>query len=175
MSETMNNPKPIRLVQRSPYANRWPATSPIASDHSVTWSAEMPVGWSARAIRIPIGRKKWRSTHSSTARPLSDKSFGGFTQHILHGREGAQRPIFVDDQRRIDAHLGVVDHGEHPAGQQRVEDPARGLLVEQSAGPRNDEVHPDHQSATPHVGYNGQLGFPLILPGRILPTMPPPR
>src|SRR5256885_12042760 len=104
MSETMNNPKPIRLVQRSPYANKWPATSPIASDHSVTWSAEMPVGWSARAIRIPIGRKKWRSTHSSTARPLSDKSFGGFTQHILHGREGAQRLIFVDDrseERRV--------------------------------------------------------------------------
>src|SRR5438552_5358384 len=81
MSETMNNPKPIRLVQRSPYANKWPATSPIASDHSVTWSAEMPVGWSARAIRIPIGRKKWRSTHSSTARPLSDKSFGRSEEH----------------------------------------------------------------------------------------------
>src|SRR6266550_147649 len=172
-SETMKSTNPMTFVQRSWYANRWPATSPIASDHSVTWSAEMPVGWSARAIRIPIGRKNWRSTHSSTARPLSDKSFGGFTQHILHGREGAQRLIFVDDQRRIDAHLGVVDHGEHPAGQQRVEDPSRGLLVEQPAGPRNDEVHPDHQSATPHVGYNGQLGFPPLQLGQHLRAQPP--
>src|SRR5256884_7938437 len=108
MSETMNNPKPIRLVQRSPYANKWPATSPMASDHSVTWSAEIPVGWSARAIRMPIGRKKWRSTHSSTARPLCDKSFCGFTEHILHGGESAHRLILVDHEGWVDANLGVV-------------------------------------------------------------------
>src|SRR5438093_10582956 len=130
ISETMNNANPMTLVQRSWYANRWPATSPITSDHSVTWSAEIPVGWSARAIRMPMGRKKWRSAHSSTALPLCDKSLCGFTEHILHGGQGAHRLILVDHQRWIDANLGVVDHREDAAGEQRVEDPARSLLVE---------------------------------------------
>src|SRR5881392_1433996 len=134
MSETMKSTNPITLVQRSWYANRWPATSPIASDHSVTWSAEMPVGWSARAIRIPMGRKKCRSTHSSTARPLSDKSFRGFTEYVLHGGEGAHRLVLLDDQRRIDAYLGIVDHREHAAGQEGVENPPRRLLVQQFPG-----------------------------------------
>src|SRR5438046_9087725 len=142
MSETMNRTRPIALVQRSRYANRWPATSPIASDHSVTWSAEIPVGWSARAIRIPMGRKKCRSAHSSTAWPLCDKSFCGFTEHILHDGEGAHRLILVHHQGWMDANLGVVDHREDAAGEQRVEDPARGLLVDQPAGPGDDEVHP---------------------------------
>src|SRR5437867_12288110 len=130
MSETMNNPKPIRLVQRSPYANKWPATSPIASDHSGTWSAEIPVGRSPRAIRIPLGRKNCSTAHSSTAWPLCDKSFCGFAEHSLHEGEGAHRLILVDHQGWIDANLGVVDHREDAAGEQRVEDPARGLLVE---------------------------------------------
>src|SRR6267143_1253594 len=115
MSETTNSTNPITLVQRSWYANRWPATSPITSDHSVTWSAEMPVGWSARAIRMPTGRKKCRSAHSSTAWPLCDKSFCGFTEHILHGGKGAHRLILVDHQGRIDANCGVVDHREPAA------------------------------------------------------------
>src|SRR5229473_657959 len=162
MSETMKSTNPITLVQRSRYANRWPATSPMARDHSVTWSAEIPVGWSARAIRMPMGRKKCRSAHSSTARPLCNKSFCGFTEHILHGGEGAHGLILVDDQGRIDAHLGVINHREHAAGQQRIEDPAGGLLVEQLAGPGDDEVHPDHEAAAPHVRHDRQLGFPAL-------------
>src|SRR5207248_2797059 len=95
-SETMKSTNPMTFVQRSWYANRWPATSPITSDHSVTWSAEIPVGWSARAIRIPMGRKKWRSAHSSTAGPLCAKSFCGFTAHFLHGGKGAHRLVLDD-------------------------------------------------------------------------------
>src|SRR5438876_1224186 len=162
MSETMKSTNPMTFVQRSWYANRWPATSPITSDHSVTWSAEIPVGWSARAIRIPMGRKKCRSTHSSTARPLCDKSFCGLTDRILHGGEGAHRLILVDHEGWIDANLGVVDHRQHPAGQQRVEDPACGLLVDQPAGSGDDEVHPDHEAAAPHVRHDRQLGFPTL-------------
>src|SRR2546427_4341041 len=162
ISETMKSTTPIALVQRSRYANRWPATSPIASDHSVTWSAEIPVRWSARAIRMPMGRKKCRSAHSSTARPLCDKSVCGFTEHILHRSEGAHRLILVDHQGWIDANLGVVDHREYAAGQQRVEDPARGLLVEQLAGPGDDQVHPDHEASAPHVRHDRQLRFPAL-------------
>src|SRR6266705_3398143 len=145
ISETMNSPNPMRFVQRSWYANRCPATTPITSDHNVTWSAEIPVGTSARAIRMPIGRKKWRSTHSSTACPLCDKSLCGFTEHVFHDGEGAHRLVLLDHERRIDAHLGVVDHRQHPAGQQGVENPARGLLVEQRPRSGNDEVHPDQE------------------------------
>src|SRR5260221_584322 len=162
ISETMKSTNPIRLVQRSWYANRWPATSPIASDHNVTWSAEMPVGWSARAIRMPMGRKKCRSAHSSTAWPLCDRSFCGFTEYILHGGKGAHRLILVDHQGRINANLGVVDHREHAAGQQGVEDPARGLPVEQLASAGDDEVHPNHETAAPHVRNDRQLGFPAL-------------
>src|SRR2546427_1168974 len=162
MSETTNSTNPITFVHRSWYANRWPATSPITSDHRVTWSAEIPVGWSARAIRMPMGRKKWRSAHSSTAWPLCDKSLCGFTEHILHGGQGPHGLILVDHQGWIDANLGIVDHREHAAGQQRVEDPARGLLVEQLAGPGDDEVHSDHEAAAPHVRHDRQLGFPAL-------------
>src|SRR5467141_4813493 len=162
MSETMNSTNPITLVQRSWYANRWPATSPITSDHSVTWSAEMPVGWSARAIRMPTGRKKCRSAHSSTAWPLCDKSFCGFTEHILHDGEGAHRLILVDHQGWIDANLGVVDHRQHAAGEERVEDPACGLLVQQATGPGDHEVHPDHETAAPHVRHDRELRFPAL-------------
>src|SRR5216117_735875 len=162
ISETMKSANPMTLVQRSWYANKWPATSPITSDHSVTWSAEIPVCWSARAIRMPMGRKKCRSAHSSTARPLCDKSFCGFTEHILHDGEGAHRLILVDHQGWIDANLGVVDHREDAAGEQRVEDPARGLLVEQLAGPGDDQVHPDHEAAAPYVRHDRHLGFPAL-------------
>src|SRR5213595_352930 len=173
MSETMKRTKPIALVQRSRYANRWPATSPIASDHSVTWSAEIPVRWSARAIRMPMGRKKCRSAHSSTARPLCDKSVCGFTEHVLHRREAAHRLILVDHQGGIDANLGVVDHREHASGQQRVEDPARRLLVEQLTGPGDDQVHPDHEASAPHVRHDRQLRFPALHLRQHLVAEPP--
>src|SRR5206468_2612800 len=173
ISETMKSANPMTLVQRSWYANKWPATSPIASDHSVTWSAEIPVCWSARAIRMPMGRKKCRSAHSSTARPLCDKSVCGFTEHILHRSEGAHRLILVDHQGWIDANLGVVDHREHASGQQRVEDPARGLLVEQLTGPGDDQVHPDHEASAPHVRHDRQLRFPVFHLRQHLVAEPP--
>src|SRR5438876_2965843 len=172
-SETMKSTNPMTFVQRSWYANRWPATSPITSDHSVTWSAEIPVGWSARAIRIPMGRKKCRSVHSSTAWPLCDKSFSGFTEHFLHDGEGAHRLILVDHQGWIDAHLGVVDHRKDAAREQRVEDPARGLLVEQLAGPGDDQVHPDHEAAAPYVRHDRQLRFPALHLWQHLVAEPP--
>src|SRR6266513_2489902 len=171
-SDTMNNRNPMTSIQRSRYTNRCPATRPMSSDHSVTWSGEMPVGYSARAIRIPMGRKKCRSSHSSTAWPLCDKSFCGFTEHILHDGEGAHRLILVDHQGWIDANLGVVDHREDAAGEQRVEDPARGLLVEQLAGPGDDEVHTDHEAAAPHVRHDRQLGFPAPHLGQHLVAEP---
>src|SRR2546429_356382 len=174
-SETMKSTNPMTFVQRSWYANRWPATSPITSDHSVTWSAEIPVGWSARAIRIPMGRKKWRSAHSSTAGPLCAKSFCGFTEHFLHGGKGAHRLVLVDHQGGIDANLGVVDHREHAAREQRVEDPACGLLVEQPAGPGDDEIHPDHKAPppppSPPASTRGTtLSFSIATFSRVRPT-----
>src|SRR5438132_9417599 len=112
-SETMKSTNPMTFVQRSWYANRWPATSPITSDHSVTWSAEIPVGWSARAIRIPMGRKKCRSAHSSTAWPLCDKALCGFTEHSLHDGDGTHRLIPVPHHGWFDATLWSLDHREH--------------------------------------------------------------
>src|SRR5213078_4661188 len=159
-SDTMNNRNPMTSIQRSWYTNRWPATRPMSSDHSVTWSGEIPVGYSARAIRIPMGRKKCRSSHSSTARPLSDKSFRGFTEYVLHGGEGAHRLVLLDDQGWVDSHLGIVDHREHAARQQCVEDPSRRFLVEQFAGPRHHEVQADQQAAAADVRHDRQLRFP---------------
>src|SRR5438309_2104255 len=173
MSETMKSTNPITFVQRSWYANRWPATSPITSDHSVTWSAEIPVGCSARAIRMPMGRKKWRSAHSSTACPLCDKSFCGFTEHFLHSGDGAHRLVLVDHQGRIDAHFRVIDHREHAAREQGVEDPACDLLVEQPAGPGDDEIHHDHQAAPPHVRHDRELRLPALNLCQHLVTEPP--
>src|SRR2546430_2809387 len=48
---------------------------------------------------------------------------------------------------RVDSHLGIVDHREHAARQQGVEDPSRRFLVEQFAGPRHHEVQADQQAA----------------------------
>src|SRR2546422_3043849 len=150
-SDTMNNRNPMTSIQRSWYTNRCPATRPMSSDHSVTWSGEIPVGYSARAIRIPMGRKKCRSSHSSTARPLSDKSFRGFTEYILHGGEGAHRLVLLDDQGRVDPHFGIVDHRKHVQRQQRVDHPAGRLLVEQMTCAGHHEVHTKQQAAPPHV------------------------
>src|SRR2546426_9387389 len=98
--------------------------------HSVTWSAEIPVGSSARAMRIPIGRKNRRSTHSSIATPLCDKSFGGFTEHIPHGGQRGHRVVFLNDERRGDSGFPIVDHCDHAAPEPRVEDPTSRLPVE---------------------------------------------
>src|SRR5438876_302999 len=162
ISETMNSPNPMRFVQRSWYANRCPATTPITSDHNVTWSAEIPVGTSARAIRMPIGRKKWRSTHSSTACPLCDKSLCGFTEHVFHRGERTHRLLLLDHEGWVNADLGVVDHRQHTTRQQRVENPACGLLVEQPARPRHDQVHPEQQPPPAHVRDDRELGFPTL-------------
>src|SRR2546429_8897373 len=77
---------------------------------------------------MPMGRKKWRSTHSSTDRPLCDKSFGGFTEHVLHDGEGAHRLVLLDDQWRGGAGLRVVDHEQHAAPEQGGEEATGGLL-----------------------------------------------
>src|SRR5438046_2176213 len=39
---------------------------------------------------------------------------------------------------------------------------ACGLLVEQPPGPGDDEIHPDHKAAPPHVRHDRQLGFPAL-------------
>src|SRR5437867_7432122 len=103
----------------------------MTSDHSVTSWGETLVGRSARAMRMPRGRKKRRSSHSSTAGPLCDKSLGGFIEHVFHDGEGVHGLLLLDDQGRIDADLRIVDHREHAAREQGVEDPPRGALVEQ--------------------------------------------
>src|SRR3989442_660728 len=171
-SDTTNSRNPMTSIQRSWYTNRWPATRPMSSDHSVTWSGEIPVGYSARAIRIPTGRKKRRSSHSSTAWPLSDKSFRGFTEHILHGGEGAHRLVLLDDERRVDAHLGIVDHRQHAARQQRVEDPPGRLLVEQRARARHHEVQADQQAAAAHIRDDRYLRLPAPHLGQHLRSQP---
>src|SRR2546426_162478 len=43
-SDTTNSRNPMTSIQRSWYTKRWPATRPMSSDHSVTWSGEIPVG-----------------------------------------------------------------------------------------------------------------------------------
>src|SRR5436309_4064214 len=171
-SDTMNNRTPMTSIQRSRYTNRCPATRPMSSDHSVTWSGEMPVGYSARAIRIPTGRKKRRSSHSSTARPLSDKSFRGFTEHVLHGGEGAHRLILLDDERRVDAHLGIVDHRKHAARQQRVEDPPGRPLFEKRPRAQHQGVQPDQQAAAAPIQDDRHLRLPAPHLGQHLPSQP---
>src|SRR5438132_13618158 len=102
--------------------------SPIRMHQRVTWSAETPVGSRARAMRMPRGRKNRRSTHSSTAAPLWERSFGGFTEHVLHDREGGHRFVFLDDERGMVPDLRVVDQGEHAVVGQVIEDLARVLV-----------------------------------------------
>src|SRR3989442_13182824 len=98
----------------------------MTSDHRVTSWGETRVGRSARAMRMPRGRKKRRSSQSSTAGPLCDKSLGGFIEHVLHDGEGVHRLLLLDDQRRIDADLGFLDHCQKAARDQWVEDPPPG-------------------------------------------------
>src|SRR5512146_2051548 len=112
---------------------RCPARSPSTRLATVTWSGVARVGPTARAIRKPRGRKKWRSIHSSTTWPLAASAFGSVTQHVLHGGKGLHRLVLSDHERRVDAHLRVVDHSEDAAGEQGVEEAARGLLIEQGA------------------------------------------
>src|SRR5262245_8773592 len=89
---------------------------------SVRWSALSRVGAANRTTLRPSGRKIFRSTHSSTAGSLSSKSAGGVTQHLFDAVERLERLLFGDHERRIDAHLGVVDHGQHAARETPVED-----------------------------------------------------
>src|SRR2546425_2010484 len=50
--------------------------------------------------------------------------------------------------------LGVVDHREHPAREQGVEDPPRGLLGEQLPRPRDDEIRSEeHTSELQSLAY----------------------
>src|SRR5207249_10015223 len=99
-----------------------PAASPTSSAATVTWSALTLVGASSRTRRMPSGRKKWRSVHSSTTSPLWESAIGCVTQHLLHGGQGLERLLLGQHQRRIDSNLRVVDHRDHAAGQAGIED-----------------------------------------------------
>src|SRR5206468_3174706 len=118
---------------------------------SVTPSGETLVGASAVAMRQPAGRKNRRSAHSSTTGPLLAYTNAGRFQRLLVG----------DDERRVDADLGIVDHRDHAAREQRVENPAGRFLVEQRARSGYDEVHAEHEPAPAHVADDRDL----ILPG----------
>src|SRR2546429_9693497 len=89
-----------------------------------------------------MGRKKRRSSHSSTARPLSDKSFRGFTEYVLHGGEGAHRLVLLDDQGRGDSHPGVLNTRGPAARPPGVEGPSR-------AFPSQQFVRPPHTASQP--------------------------
>src|SRR5918912_587877 len=160
ISETTNSAKPSALSNGRAYTNRCPAASPRSRLQSVTRSGDTRVGYRAPAIRAPSGRKKWRSIHSSTSTPLVANALGGFTQHVLHDGQRLHRLRLLDHQGRIDAHLRIVDHREHAAREERVEDPARVVLGEQSPGAGHHEVHPDHQPATTNVAHDRDLLLP---------------
>src|SRR5712691_8579042 len=130
-SETMKSSTPAALIQASRYQNRCPASTPRTRLANVTRSAETRVGSSAVAMRQPAGRKKRRSAHSSTTGPLLAYTRAGLFEHCLHRRERFHRLLVGDDERWCDADFGIVDHRDHAAGEQRVEDPPRDLLVEQ--------------------------------------------
>ena len=66
----MKRAKPNALTAGLSGMKHQPAATPNTRHPAVTWSGETAVGSSARASHIPRGRKKWRSTASSTARPL---------------------------------------------------------------------------------------------------------
>src|SRR5467141_5119391 len=97
----------------------------------VTPSAETAVGASVLASHHPTGLKNRRSAHSSTTGPLLAYTRAGLFEHRFHRGEGFHRLLVGDDERRVDAYLGIVDHRDHAAREQRVENPARGLLIEQ--------------------------------------------
>src|SRR5207247_10306747 len=99
-------------------------------------------------MRIPMGRKNRRSAHSSTACPLCERSFCGFTEHLLQDREGRHRLVLGDHERGDDAHIGVVDHREHPAHETGVEDTTRGLLGVQLPTPRDATIYGAHVDLT---------------------------
>src|SRR5213078_3519550 len=94
----------------------------------VTSSGETRVGASAVAMRQPAGRKNRRSAHSSTTGPLLAYTRAGLFEHCLQRGERFHRLLVRDDERRVDPHFGVVNHRDHAAREQRVEDPARQLL-----------------------------------------------
>src|SRR6267143_3324562 len=94
----------------------------------VTPSAETAVGASVLASHHPTGLKNRRSAHSSTTGPLPAYTRAGLFEHRFHRGEGFHRLLFGDDERRIDPYFGVVDHRDHAAREQRVEDPTGDLF-----------------------------------------------
>src|SRR6267143_7019135 len=97
---------------------------------SVTVSAEIPVGARSFSIHYPTGLKNGRSAHSSTTGPLLAYTRASLFEHRLNRRQRFDRLLVGDDERRIDPHFGIVDHRDHAAREQRVEDPAGDFLVE---------------------------------------------
>src|SRR5437899_5166162 len=130
-SDAMNSNTPLALIHALRYQNRCPARTPSTRLASVTASAEMRVGRRAFATRHPSGRKKRRSAHSSTTGPLLAYTRAGLLEHRFHRGESLHRLFVRDDERRVDAHFGIVDHRDDAAREQRVENPARDLLFEQ--------------------------------------------
>src|SRR6266852_5672748 len=124
----------------------------------------MPSSARPKRVEEPRKRASWPSAESKMSETMNSTNPITLVQRSWYPNrwpatspiKGDHRLILVDHQGRIDANLGVVDHREHAAGQQRVEDPAGGLLVEQLARPGNDEVHPDHEAAPPHVRHDRQ-------------------
>src|SRR5213594_4086034 len=143
-SDQMNSATPAALIQAFAYQKRCPATTPSTRLASVTSSGDMRVGASAVAMRQPAGRKNRRSAHSSTTGPLLAYTRAGLFEHRFHGAQCFHRLLIGDDERWVDAYLRVVDHRDHAAREQRVENPTRGFLVEQRARAGHHEIHAKH-------------------------------
>jgi len=72
----------------------------------------------------------------------------------------AKAALTLDHEWRVDTHLGIVDHRQHAARQQRVEDPPGRLLVEQSARTGHHQVQAEQEPPAAHVGNDRHLRFP---------------
>src|SRR3989441_4075479 len=161
-SEMTKSATPIALSQGREYQKKWPAATPRMRLASVTLSAETPVGASVLAIHHPTGRKNRRSAHSSTTGPLLAYTGAGLFEHRLHRPECFHRLLIRDDERRVDAHLGVVDHRDPAAREQRVENPARHLLIAQCPRPGHHETHGEHETPAAHVADDRNLILPAL-------------
>src|SRR5947207_9500223 len=161
-SETMNSRTPAALIHVPRYQNRCPARTPSTRLASVTASADTRVFFSAVAIRHPSGRKNRRSAHSSTTGPLLAYTGARLFQHRLYGGQRFQCLLVGDDERWIDPYFRIVDHGDHAAREQRVENPPRRLLVEQVPRSRHDQIHADHESLAADVAHDRDLVLPPL-------------
>src|SRR5712664_3286776 len=161
-SEITKSATPIALSQGREYQKKWPAATPRMRLASVTLSAEMPVGARVLASHHPTGRKNRRSAHSSTTGPLLAYTRASLFEHGLDRRQRFHRLLVGDDERRVDPHLRIVDHRDHAAREQRVEDPAGDFLVEQLARPGHDQIHAEHEAATAHIADDGNLVLPAL-------------